>query len=230
MKAFYDFHIHSCLSPCGGDDATPLKIVAMASAKGLHAIALCDHNAIDNVEVAQKFGEMLDVVVIPAMELQTNEEIHILTFFENYRNLKSFYDSVEFQYIENKEEIFGRQLIVDEDDKIRGKVKRLLVTSAKESIYQIIPKVKSFGGLVYLAHIDRESNGILNILGDIPSDIDFDGVEFTHPEQDLTQYISMDANIIINSDAHNIDCINEKVNHLEVEKIDISTIFKRLKK
>ena len=44
MKLFYDFHIHSCLSPCGDDDNTPNNIVNMALIKGLNVIALSDHN------------------------------------------------------------------------------------------------------------------------------------------------------------------------------------------
>ena len=30
MKCYYDFHIHSCLSPCADDDMTPENIVGMA--------------------------------------------------------------------------------------------------------------------------------------------------------------------------------------------------------
>ena len=39
-KYFYDFHIHSCLSPCGDDDMTPNNIAGMAAIKGLSVIAL----------------------------------------------------------------------------------------------------------------------------------------------------------------------------------------------
>ena len=42
MNIYYDFHIHSCLSPCGDDDNTPNNIVNMALIKGLNAIALSD--------------------------------------------------------------------------------------------------------------------------------------------------------------------------------------------
>ena len=34
----YDFHIHSCLSPCGDGDMTPNNIVNMALLNGLSAI------------------------------------------------------------------------------------------------------------------------------------------------------------------------------------------------
>ncbi|MEG2203410.1 MAG: PHP domain-containing protein, partial [Christensenellaceae bacterium] len=45
MQIYYDFHIHSALSPCGEDDMTPNNIVNMAKIKGLDAIAVCDHNS-----------------------------------------------------------------------------------------------------------------------------------------------------------------------------------------
>lgn len=52
MKLFYDFHIHSCLSPCGDADNTPNNIVNMALVKGLHVIALSDHNTGKNCPAA----------------------------------------------------------------------------------------------------------------------------------------------------------------------------------
>ena len=30
MTAYYDLHMHSCLSPCGDDDMTPGNIAGMA--------------------------------------------------------------------------------------------------------------------------------------------------------------------------------------------------------
>ena len=44
MKIYYDFHIHSCLSPCGDSEMTPNNLVNMAQLAGLSAIALTDHD------------------------------------------------------------------------------------------------------------------------------------------------------------------------------------------
>ena len=57
MKLFYDFHIHSCLSPCGDEDSTPNNIVNMALLKGLNAIALSDHNTGKNCPAAMAVGK-----------------------------------------------------------------------------------------------------------------------------------------------------------------------------
>ena len=43
MRVYYDFHIHSALSPCGDEDMTPLNIVGMAKLIGLDVIAVTDH-------------------------------------------------------------------------------------------------------------------------------------------------------------------------------------------
>ena len=52
MRICYDFHIHSCLSPCGDEDMTPHDLVQMAAILGLDAIALTDHNACGNCAAA----------------------------------------------------------------------------------------------------------------------------------------------------------------------------------
>ena len=57
MKLYYDFHIHSCLSPCGDADSTPNNIVNMALVKGLHVIALSDHNTGKNCPAAIAVGK-----------------------------------------------------------------------------------------------------------------------------------------------------------------------------
>ena len=54
MKFYYDFHIHSCLSPCGDDDMTPCNIVGMAKLIGLDVTALTDHNTCRNAPAVLK--------------------------------------------------------------------------------------------------------------------------------------------------------------------------------
>ena len=44
-----DFHIHSCLSPCGSLEMSPSAVVERAVQVGLNAIALSDHNCAYNL-------------------------------------------------------------------------------------------------------------------------------------------------------------------------------------
>ncbi len=87
----YDLHIHSALSPCAEDNMTPCNICGWAKLKGLDMIAIADHNAISNVQATIIAGKHYGVTVVPAIELQTEEDIHILGYFNTYKCLKSIY-------------------------------------------------------------------------------------------------------------------------------------------
>ena len=78
MKLYYDFHLHSCLSPCGDNEMTPYNLVNMAKVLGFDVIALTDHNSCKNCRAAVRAGEDAGLTVIPGMELCTAEEIHVV--------------------------------------------------------------------------------------------------------------------------------------------------------
>ena len=73
-KFYYDFHLHSCLSPCGDDDMTPNNIANMAALSGLDVIAVTDHNTAGNARAVVEAGEKAGVCVVPGIELETSEE------------------------------------------------------------------------------------------------------------------------------------------------------------
>ena len=81
MKLFYDLHIHSALSPCGDNDMTPNNIINMSIIKGLDVIAVSDHNSIKNLYSVMEVAKNTDLLVIPAMEIETAEEVHMLSLF-----------------------------------------------------------------------------------------------------------------------------------------------------
>ena len=60
IPLFYDFHMHSCLSPCGDDDMTPANLVGMAFVNGLQAIALTDHNSCLNCPAAAVHAAVIE--------------------------------------------------------------------------------------------------------------------------------------------------------------------------
>lgn len=227
MKVFYDFHIHSCLSPCAENENTPVNIAAMASVKGLDMIAVSDHNAIENVEAAMEAGEAFGVTVVPSFELQTSEDIHVVCLFESFGKLKSFYDTLKFQYVKNDKEIFGEQRIVNTDDELIGELDRLLLTSSTLSVYDAVRKVMEAGGFPILAHIDREANGTLSILGEVPEDLGAPAVEFSHfaTEREKERYLSRHL-VLTDSDAHTLKDISERKYYLELERNDIASLFR----
>ena len=90
MKIAYDFHIHSCLSPCGDKDMTPQNIANMAKIMGYNAIALTDHNTCGNCEAIMKVGAEIGLTVIPGMELCSSEEVHLVCLFPELKMAKRF--------------------------------------------------------------------------------------------------------------------------------------------
>jgi PHP family Zn ribbon phosphoesterase len=231
MKYFYDLHIHSGLSPCCNDDMTPNNIVGMAKLKGLNIIALSDHNQMENVKITNEIAKENGLLLIPAMELQTSEDVHILCLFRDFSSLENFYKSLEFQYVKNQPQIWGNQLIFDKNDEIKGTEERLLITSCIFGLYDVIEKIKNFNGIVIPAHIDRDNNGIINILGAINEDMGFTTLEISPNASDeiINQYKD-NYKIIRNSDAHSLGNISEAHNFMDLPDLNINEVINYLSK
>lgn len=227
MKVKYDLHVHSGLSPCAENDMTPCNIVGFAKLNGLDMVAVSDHNAIGNVQVCLEVGNAYGVTVVPAMELQTAEDIHVLCLFPTYESLKAFYDSVGFYDIKNRAEIFGEQNLYDTEDEIVGKEERLLLNASKLSCDGVKDLADSFGGIAIPAHVDREENGMVAVLGAVTEE--FTAVELSTratPEQ-VSEY-SERFNVIIDSDAHTLNKISMG-NVIDLEDLSAESLIKKLK-
>jgi hypothetical protein len=225
MKIAYDFHIHSALSPCADDSMTPCGIAAAASLKGLRAIAVTDHNAIGNVRATAEVAEAMGIIVLYGIEVQTAEDIHVLALFPEYRALESFFNTLRFPDIKNNPDIFGRQLLFDADDNIVGEEERCLCSSCDEGIYAICGRIVQMGGKAIPAHIDREANGILAILGDIPKDLTISALEFSpYADKALVGRFS-EYKRIIDSDSHIPETIMTEENLLEVRELTAKAVF-----
>lgn len=226
MKIYYDFHIHSALSPCGDNDMTPNNIVNMAMLKGLDAIAVTDHNSCGNVRAATKAaGDK--IIVIPGMEIETSEEVHMVALFptpEAAEEMESILRS-SCPPVKNRPEIFGNQYYMDENDEITGEEERLLVTASGLDVYSVVENVTALGGVVYPAHIDRTSYSIVSNLGFIPPDLDVSAVEITAKNriQMMDKYKGFD--IITSSDAHYLWDISEREYFLDVSNKNLSEIL-----
>lgn len=87
MKQFVDLHMHSSYSD---GIHKPEILVAMAAEKGLKAIALADHDAVEGIDEALEAGERLGVEVIPAVELSVEfrkyHDVHLLGYYIDYHD------------------------------------------------------------------------------------------------------------------------------------------------
>ena len=130
MKLFYDLHIHTSLSPCGDNDMSPMNIVNMAIIKGLDVIAITDHNSVKNCLAALETAKEHDILVIPGMEIQTKEEVHLLCLFRDMEAALKFAEIIDplIPDVANNPDFFGEQIIYDVSGNVVGKEKRLLVS------------------------------------------------------------------------------------------------------
>ena len=175
-----DLHLHSCLSPCADNKMTPRRIAKVARAQGICAIALADHNAALNVQAMMEAGKREDLVVFPAMEVTSKEEVHLLVLFGELEPLLAWQE-ILWQHLpgENRPDYFGEQLIVDAQDQVLGTTSRFLLGAAQLSTDEVVARVQALGGLVIPAHIDRPSFSLLGQLGFIPPSLPISAVELS---------------------------------------------------
>jgi PHP family Zn ribbon phosphoesterase len=167
------------------------------------------------------------VVVIPGMEVETKEEIHLICLFRELKQLHSF-DNIIYSalpYIKNNTQIYGQQLVMDENDSVTGIEEKLLASSVELSIEDIIEKVKMRNGIVIPAHIDRESFSIINTLGSIPEEF---GIKTVEISKNTIRHDNNLYNTVFSSDAHRLGDILEKGFEINLENKTVKDILKKL--
>ncbi|MDR0970765.1 MAG: PHP domain-containing protein [Bacteroidales bacterium] len=177
-----DLHIHTVLSPCADLDMSPTNIIDRAKQLGLQCIGITDHNSTLNAKVARKLGEKQDIFVLMGAEVTSKEEAHCLCFFEKEEELDSFqvWLDEKLPKIELDTNIFGYQLVVNEEEEILDEKPYLLISAIDADIEQIYEKVHSLNGLFIPAHINKPANSLISQLGFIPPDIKADAFEISN--------------------------------------------------
>lgn len=226
MVIYTDLHIHSCLSPCADADMTPMNICAMAKIKGLHAIAVTDHNSARNLCMMEKAAKAHGLLLLPGMEITTREEVHLLAYFPTVEKARAMGDFLyaHLPDVRNDSRIFGEQHVVDTDDVVLDEETRLLISATDLSLNQTVQQILMLEGLAVPAHINRGNNGLLINLGFLPYDVYFPAVEVANhlpvPEQILKDRI-----ILHSSDAHTLGNISEAIFCLDVNDFTIQGIL-----
>ncbi|RLD94058.1 MAG: hypothetical protein DRI93_04475 [Aquificota bacterium] len=187
---------------------SPKVIVEEARKKGLDLIAVTDHNACESLVYVKKVADGCGLALIPGMELQTEEEVHLLAYFGSLDAVFSFKEAVYpfLPDVENDPDYFGDQVVVDEDENIVGFEEKLLINSLLLSLDQCVEMVRDFGGFPVPAHVDRESFSIIGHLGFVPEHLGFEAVEVsraTSPEKALEMWPELSKYVLLSfSDAH----------------------------
>lgn len=230
-----DMHIHSCLSPCGDDDMTPNNIAGMAYLAGLKVIALTDHNCAANAPALEKCCAKYGITVIAGTEVNTAEDIHLLCYFDSMSSARLFSERIEESLppVKNRKEIFGNQLIMDENDNITGEKEKLLVNACALGLKQAVEICHSLGGLAVYAHIDRDSYSVLSVLGALPAEVAADGVEIydisRRRQMKESGIIPRDMRCMTNSDAHYLEYIADRRQELTPAHPLYEMIMKKLR-
>ncbi|MCK9251785.1 MAG: PHP domain-containing protein [Eubacteriales bacterium] len=216
MKCFYDLHIHSALSPCAEKDMTPQNIVAMARLKGLGAIAVTDHQSSANcAAVMEASRDLAGPVVIPGLEIESSEEIHLLCLLPGLHEAQQMQRVVRAALPArlNRPDIFGTQLLLDRHDRITGEETCLLLQACSLDCQTLALQVRNLGGVLIPAHVDRDAYSMLQTLGAIPADFPTAWLEFTSPDAArdcLGRHPALAAyRPLYNSDAHRLGDIAE---------------------
>lgn len=235
MKFAVDFHIHSCLSPCGDNDMTPNNIVNMALLKGLDVISVTDHNTALNLPAVQEAAVKNGIAFLPGIEVQTKEEVHMLCYFKSVENAVEFGNSIYglLPDIENNPRLFGDQIIMDSCDNVTGYLNKLLLSSADITIDALLKKTQIMEGVCIPAHIDRPSFSIITNLGFIPDDLHIRTVEMSSAVSDEetlynTPYIKS-MRILHSSDAHYLWDISERIHIIDLQYLTMTSILNYIK-
>ena len=231
MKTYKaDLHIHTVLSPCGDLEMSPENIVKQALKKELQIIGITDHNSTRHCRLISEIAKKNGIFVLCGAEVTTREEVHCLCFMPNFEKLAIFQDYLDQHLPDIKNDVtqFGYQVQVDEDEQIIYEEEKLLISALDQSIGQIEEKVHQLGGLFIPAHINRPAFGLINQLGFVPDDLNYDALEIS---KHITKSWFIGKNpylkskiFIQSSDAHFIENLGEVSTIFRLEKPDFDEI------
>lgn len=181
LKPFWvDLHIHTVLSPCGELEMGAPEIVKKAREAGVDVIGIADHNTCENFPALRAAAEG-DPLVLPCVETQSAEDVHMLCVFPDYETASVYKEWLwkKIRPIPNDVDYFGYQLVVDEENNILKEEEILLIQGAAYEVDQIVAKVKELQGLAILAHVDRPAFSYTSSLGPPPEDYPADAFELS---------------------------------------------------
>ncbi|MDO4741685.1 MAG: histidinol-phosphatase, partial [Eubacteriales bacterium] len=184
------------------------------------------HNSAENLPAIQEAAAMMNVLLLPGMELTTKEEAHMLAYFRDVKTCLAFSREIRNHLppIPNKEAFFGRQQIMNAQDEEIGVEERLLISALDLSFEECAQKIHDAGGLCVPAHINRGSNGVLNALGFLPPGVCYDALEVSRvvapPPFDLSGYM-----VLHSSDAHYLENILEPEFSIEAAERSVDAVF-----
>jgi hypothetical protein len=205
---------------------TPGDLVGMAVLNGVQLLALTDHNSARNCPAAARAAQAYGIGFIAGMEVTTSEDIHAVCLFPD---LQAALDFDRFLYprlrpVKNRPKIFGRQIFCDENGEPAGEEPQLLIVASDISIMELPGVVGARGGLCYPAHVSREGNGLLAVLGGWPPELSVRAAELDHGY--VPENLPAGLKLIRASDAHRFADMPEPGFSLPLKTADFEGLFR----
>lgn len=212
----------------------PAAIVRGAVERGLDGVAICDHNAADNVAASVRAARAAGCVAVPGMEITTEEEVHLVALLPDVEAAGVLHARVAAALPgRNAPATFGEQVIANEDAEVLGFNPSLLSGATSWSVDRAVDEIHRAGGLAIAAHVDRERFGIAGQLGFVPRGLALDAVE-------VSAATSLDAGrrrfagplsvpAVTGSDAHTPAEIGRAVTFLHLERADAAAVHRAIR-
>lgn len=207
----------------------PAAMVAAFLDRQLDVVAISDHNASDNVASVARIAAATPLIIIPGMEVTTQEEVHVLALFENLDILREFERYIfSTVHADPKHDLFGAQTIVNEHGTVLGRKQRSLMQPAPFSIKALTGQIHARGGLAIASHVDRVYFSVLGQLGAVPEDAGFDALEVSaacgivqgrNRYPDLARYA-----FITSSDAHCLGDIGRSYTRIRMARPSLAEL------
>jgi len=222
-----DLHIHTCLSPCAETGMSPFTVARLARQRGLDVIAICDHNSAENVTAVRTAARPIGLAVIGGMEITSQEEVHVLGLFPEDGSLAAA-QAVVYEHLagENDPDMFGEQLVMNEQDEVIKSNHKLLIGATDLTLEDVVQTIHELGGLAIASHVDRPSFSVISQLGFIPQSLGLDAVESC---SDRVSASPEGLPMISSSDAHRPGQIGTRCTRFLIDDPTIAEIGMALK-
>jgi predicted metal-dependent phosphoesterase TrpH len=205
-----DLHVHTVLSGCAEPEMIPPALVARAREVGLDLVGVVDHNAAGNaVAVVEAAGS--NIMVLPGLEVETRESVHLLCLFDAPAPALEIQELV-FAHLPPAGRIaraFGACRLAASDGSLVGEERRPLYMATDLSVEEVAREAHHRGALVLAAHAHRRAHGLLGVLGFVPAGLALDGLE-SGPG-------GLQPGFLCSSDAHRLSEIGTRYTVFEVE-------------
>ena len=188
----------------------PPKLITHLQKLDIRIFSIADHNACGNAAAFQEAATDAGLLFVPAIELMSLEEVHILAYFPSVEKIERFYDSVvlpSLPAMKNDPKKFGNQFLVDKDGEFRSEDEHLLALPLLCDIDRLCRSIHEGGGICVPSHLDK-SFSLIEQLGFIPETLEIDAVEiyfFERMAEIKKNYLKgTNYQILSSSDTHHI--------------------------